>query len=312
VVTGTPTSYVTFSLFAADGTTPAQKKVTPKFTAGGTMEYSTDTVTWNSVTSGTAYTSSTGGLIYFRGTFAENRLFTTNASTNAWATSASKMKVSGNLNALLNYASPPDTVGENCYAYMFYGCTSLVDVSGLTLPAATLGYLCYGRMFAECTSLVNAPALPATTLAESCYAAMFLNCKSLVNAPALPVTTLAESCYGAMFAGCSSLVNAPALPATTLTNRCYINMFETCTSLVNAPALPAVTLAEECYRNMFTNCTSLRVLAVAVDFTNTVPDYALSGMYNGVTAGGTFYAGNTTMPLTPTGWTRKTWAQRPY
>ena len=221
VATGTPaapaspSTYVTFSLFATDATTPAQGTVTPKFTALGTMEYSTDAINWNSVTKGTAYTSSTDGLIYFRGTFAENRLFTSSFASNAWSTSASKMKINGNLNTLLNYASPPTAVGQHCYDQMFSGCTSLVDVSGLTLPATTPASYCYYEMFAGCTFLVNDPALPATTTSSSCYRGMFENCTSLVNAPVLPASGMSSASYYRMFYGCTSL-GVVAIATTSL------------------------------------------------------------------------------------------------
>ena len=152
-------------------------------------------------------------------------------------------------------ALPATTLTTNCYQHMFDGCTSLVTAP--ELPATTLAYGCYGYMFKDCTSLAKAPVLPATTLANYCYINMFQSCTSLVNAPQLPATTLASGCYRDMFSGCNSLVTAPQLFATTLTENCYENMFKDCTSLVNAPQLPATTLTSGCYQNMFYNCRSL-------------------------------------------------------
>ena len=150
---------------------------------------------------------------------------------------------------------PATTLAGNCYAYMFYDCSSLVTAP--ELPTTTLTNRCYFRMFLGCSSLVTAPTLPATELTENCYESMFCDCSSLVTAPTLPATTLAESCYSGMFVRCSSLVTAPALPATELTENCYSGMFAGCSSLVTAPTLPATILANYCYSGMFEGCTSL-------------------------------------------------------
>ena len=117
------------------------------------------------------------------------------------------------------------------FQYLFYNCSTIVDASRLELPATTLADDCYGYMFSGCTSLVNAPELPAKTLADYCYHSMFEHCTSLINAPELPAKTLANSCYGYMFYGCTSLVNAPELPAEELKFRCYMRMFNGCTRL---------------------------------------------------------------------------------
>ena len=154
-----------------------------------------------------------------------------------------------------NLKLPATTLAENCYSYMFNGCTSLKNAPAL--PATTLADYCYNSMFEGCTSLETAPALPTTTLAKNCYVYMFNGCNSLVNAPELPATTLAEDCYSNMFRNCTILETAPELPATTLAENCYSYMFNGCNSLVNAPELPATTLAENCYSYMFDGCTSL-------------------------------------------------------
>jgi hypothetical protein len=71
------------------------------------------------------------------------------------------------------------TLTNYCYQYMFYGCSSLVDVPAL--PAVTLINSCYYGMFYGCSSLVNAPQLPASTLVATCYAYMFTNCTALAD-----------------------------------------------------------------------------------------------------------------------------------
>ena len=133
--------------------------------------------------------------------------------------------------------------------------------SELILPATALTNNCYSYMFRGCSKLVNAPALPATELAIYCYSGMFNGCTSLVNvSEVLPATTLVTGCYNSMFHGCTSLTTAPELPATTLASNCYDSMFYGCTSLTTAPALPATTLSDECYFGMFYGCSNLNYI----------------------------------------------------
>ena len=200
----------------------------------GTLYYSTDTTNW-SVWSGTSALSSVDNKLYLSGT-GNTRIMGT--STNyRWVLTGSNISCTGNIETLLDWETVDSgqhpTMANYCYAYMFYGCTSLT----------------------------TAPALPAMTMADYCYYSMFRDCTSLTTAPELPATTLATSCYYYMFGGCTSLTTAPALPATTLAKSCYTSMFRGCTSLTTAPALPAMTLADSCYGSMFRDCTSLKVSA---------------------------------------------------
>jgi hypothetical protein len=232
----TPVNYVRFVSAEA-------RTITPKYTNSGvTLQYSVDSgATWTTITSGASTTSSTEH--WFRGQATGTKsLFTSSATTNAWTFSdSSDLEVYGNLNFLLcdtlGDEVAPTTLADNCYRYMFYGCT------GLT----------------------TAPSLPATTLANSCYSDMFRGCTALTTAPSLPATTLAPYCYDRMFRGCTALTTAPSLPATTLAPYCYDRMFYGCTSLTTAPELPATTLAQVCYSYMFYGCTAFKVSATQTD-----------------------------------------------
>ena len=229
---------------------------------------------------------------------------------------------------------PATTLANNCYYYMFNGCTSLKTAPRLPattlitycyymmfcgckllttapeLPATTLASNCYGSMFRNCTSLTTAPQLSATTLVKYCYHCMFYGCTSLTTAPQLPATTLANYCYSSMFNDCSKLKTAPALPATTLASHCYANMFEGCTSLTTAPELPATTLANYCYSSMFSNCSKLNYIKAM--FTTTPSSSYTSYWVSGVASSGTFVK-STTWDVTatsdnsyigiPSGWT---------
>ena len=176
---------------------------------------------------------------------------------------------------------PWNTLNQNCYNSMFFGCTSLTKAP--VLPATTLALNCYHSMFKGCTNLTKVFALPATTVADSCCFHMFEGCTSLTTAfELLPATTLVGGCYEGMFRGCTSLTSAPSLPATTLAGDCYTHMFRDCTSLTSAPALPANTLAYYCYANMFEGCTSLTT-APALPAT-TLAVYCYKDMFRGCTS----------------------------
>ena len=238
----------------------------------GTLEYSTNTSTWNTW-DGTEI-SSVGGKLYLRGT--GNTRITGNPSNYRFVftgTSTLKIACKGNIEKLLDYK----TVIDGGHPIMAIGC--------------------YANMFYGCTSLTTAPELPATTLAEGCYNGMFRGCTSLTTDPALPATTLANYCYNLMFSGCTALTKAPELPATKLAEGCYSGMFRGCTSLTTAPELPATTLAAYCYNGMFENCAKIKLSTVQTgeyqtayripkSGTGTTATDALSFMFHNT--GGTF------------------------
>ena len=252
----------------------------------GTLEYFASDKTWT-VWDGTITLSSVNNdgeyVLYLRGT--GNTVITGNSENYRWVLTGSDIKCIGNIENLLDYATVASgehpAMANNCYSYMFKGCTALTQAPSLpattlasycyycmfqgctsltqapVLPATTMASNCYNSMFYDCTALTQAPELPATTLGITCYYCMFSGCTALTQAPALPATTLAEYCYSRMFYGCTALTQAPELPATTMASNCYNIMFYGCTALTQAPALPATTLARQCYQSMFRNCTSL-------------------------------------------------------
>ena len=253
----------------------------------GTLEYSTDTITWRTW-DGTEI-SSVGNKLYLRG-IGNTKITGDPEQFSMYGFSfvvdnpyATIISCEGNIENLLDYetviAGGHPTMADYCFAGLFIGCISLA--SAPELPSTTLTNGCYMYMFNGCMLLQTAPALPATTLANACYTGMFYGCMLLQTAPALPATTLAGTCYTGMFVDCTSLATAPALPATTLAEYCYRYMFQGCTSLATAPALPATTLANGCYSNMFYGCTSLAT-APALPAT-TLSNYCYYGMFNGCT-----------------------------
>ena len=224
----------------------------------GTLEYFSSDNTWT-VWDGTSYLSAiTNGaeyVLYLRGT--ENTVIT--GGQNPFKFLGSDIACIGNIETLLDYvtveAGEHPTMANNCYAFMFMGCTGLTQAP--ELPATTLAQSCYGYMFYDCASLTQAPELPATTMASYGYPGMVSCCTVLIHAPQIPATTVADYCFYYMFRHCESLTQAPELPATTMASYCYQGMFSSCTSLTQAPELPATTIARSCYQSMFYDCASL-------------------------------------------------------
>ena len=239
----------------------------------GTLEYSTDTSTWNTW-DGTTTLSADNGKLYLRGT--GNTVITgSTPSSYKWVLTGADISCEGNIENLLDYATVAN--GEH----------------------PTMAGFCYCNMFRGCTSLTTAPALPATTLATYCYSNMFQGCTGLTQAPELPVTTLAKGCYNYMFKGCTSLTTVPALPATTVVDSCYNYMFGDCTSLTTIPKLPATKMASHCYDYMFYGCTKIKLSETQIDEyqtayriptsgtgTNTTGVNVMAVMFSGT--GGTF------------------------
>ena len=197
---------------------------------------------------------------------------------------------------------------QSCYEYMFSNCTRLVTPP--QLPSTTLKQECYYSMFYGCTSLTTTPELPANTIATNCYGYMFWGCTSISTAPELPATSLYQSCYNSMFKNCTNLTTTPELPATTLADSCYSSMFYGCTALTAAPVLPATTLVSFCYNDMFRNCSNLQYIKAM--FTTTPSINETGNWVNGVSPTGTFVKNASATWTTtgtngvPTGWTIQT------
>lgn len=222
-----------------------------KLSTGQTMEYSTNTITWNTLDTTTNISLNNGDKVYVRGILSLDN----DVNNFTQFEMSGKIAVYGNCNALWNYEDLEAPLKAYCGNRLFFNCSALTTAP--VLPATTLAKGCYIDMFVSCKSLTVAPELPATTLSPYCYDSMFYSCSALTTAPELPATELADNCYLKMFYNCTSLTTTPELPATTLASSCYKDMFYNCTSLTTVPELPATTLVTNCYYRMFHDCTSL-------------------------------------------------------
>ena len=234
------------------------------------IEYSVNGGNWVTYTYGNAIPlTNVGDRVSFRGINASySSSYTGSNNYCFFSISNNNCYVYGNVMSLINknnFATNTTLAGAYTFRSLFSGNNKIYNhpTKPLKLPATTLTENCYRYMFNGCSNLTSAPALPATTLTNSCYYGMFYGCSNLTSAPALPATTLAEGCYRYMFNSCSNLTSPPpVLPATTLTAYCYECMFYNCTSLTSAPALSATTLAIYCCNLMFYNCSNLTTAPV--------------------------------------------------
>lgn len=234
-----------------------------------TIYVSTNKNTWTSKTSSSAGTTlatlNNGGKLYVK--LSVNLTGYSNGTFYNYFEATGDFALEGNIMSLLYSDNFWERTSLPNFYYtflrMFAGCTGLVDISNLVMPATTLVQGCYERMFAG-TGITSLPEnlLPATTLAPSCYYYMFYGC-AITEIPSgfLPATTLADSCYYSMFSN-TSITTLPSglLHATTLASSCYRQMFYGCASLatVASDLMGATTLASACCRGMFSACSSLR------------------------------------------------------
>ena len=203
-----------------DGPNPLAEPLTVEATAAGTIvvsnpkaltfKYSTDDGATKTETSATnvEIPVEAGDKVQFYGnntTYSDGQnYFNINGSGSRFL-----CNLYGNIMSLLDEDNFATMTNLPNVEYVFYGLlcnnNTLIDASGLLLPATTLSYACYAGMFGSCSGLYAAPDLPAETLAVKCYSNMFTNCLFLTKSPVLPAKKLVDECYNHMFYGCSSL-----------------------------------------------------------------------------------------------------------
>jgi hypothetical protein len=211
VVTDIPWCMIPVSFGGGGGNCPYftitnSADVTPVWTTSGDpLQYKLGGNAWTDAVSGTSIITH-NQIIRFRGT-GRTRLYNNVSEDHPWVISGNGVIISGRLDAVLDYNTPPTRLGDYAFNKMFMNNSSIISVN-IIMPNILSDY-CYYAMFKGCNSLMDAPSLPATTLTVSCYQSMFQGCTGLVNAPSLPATTLVTGCYQAMFSGCTGLLHAP-------------------------------------------------------------------------------------------------------
>lgn len=163
--------YVTFEAQAANSTIGLAKKQVKH-----TLEYSYDTITWNSMAKSTIITLvNIGDKVYIRGKTGRTAF---SSSTYTQFTMTGLISARGNCNAIWSYTNLNAAKAQTYRGYrMFCDCVSLTTAP--ELPSPILTSYCYYQMFYNCTSLVTAPVLPAITASSYSYYQMFYNCTNL-------------------------------------------------------------------------------------------------------------------------------------
>lgn len=207
--------------------------------------------------------------------------------TQQWASDT----VSVNTKEKISFTIESGNDTTQCFYGMFYGCTALVDASGIV-------------------------ATQTTNWKEAVCQNMFRDCSALTSAPSITFGSFASGyshCQG-MFQGCTSLVSTPNihLDAPTLYALTYKNMYYGCTHLTTAPEIKATTLTDSGTNHengslaiMFYNCSSLTY--IKVNFTDWNNGYYTQQWTYGLPSSGRFdcpsglaqtknASGNTTNP----------------
>jgi hypothetical protein len=100
-----------------------------------------------------------------------------------------------------------EIISEKAFYCCYYNCSSLIENIPTVFPNTQLSTSCFAYMFYGCSSLSSAPELPATKLGDNCYSSLFYGCTSLTQAPVLKASVLNTGCYLNMFNGCTSLTS---------------------------------------------------------------------------------------------------------
>jgi len=195
--------------------------------AVNSLEYSTDRgATWNELGTNEV-TFGNGTAVLLRGKAEEGT-----GNSGEYATiqiTGEDVVCYGDIRTLIDWENHAgaETAGASFYG-LFKGCEALVDASGLKLipDGETMADECYAYMFSGCTNLTKTPELPATELSKGCYDNMFSYCTSLTEAPALPAPVLTENCYREMFKGCTGLESVIISATDTSAPGCMDDMLD--------------------------------------------------------------------------------------
>ena len=169
------------------------------------------------------------------------------------------------------------THASRCFYHMFDSCEALVKVPALgtkyprpvsndhTFEAPEY---CYAYMFYGCSNILEPVELVSHKMGSYCYLAMYQNCVKLIRSADLSfpqVRTLpdAEYCYSNMFYGCSSLEEVKNL-GTKCGISTFYRTFSHCNSIRTIPDIIQYNSGEgiyhtwSTYREAFSYCLGLR------------------------------------------------------
>ena len=169
------------------------------------------------------------------------------------------------------------THASRCFYHMFDSCEALIKVPALgtkfTGPVTSdhtfeAPEYCYAYMFYGCSNILEPAELISHKMGSYCYLAMYQNCVKLTRSANLDFPkprTLpdAEYCYSNMFYGCSSLEEVKNLGRQTGVYL-YYRTFSHCNSIRTIPDIIQYQSGEggyatwSTYREAFSYCLGLR------------------------------------------------------
>lgn len=186
----------------------------------------------------------------------------------------------------------PYASGDYSFRYMFQNCSSLEDVSNLTIPVTSYSHEC-AYMFSGCSSLKKIPKLNIISFGSYCFSNMFENCTSLESGyDEFEVnfnTTVAgysqvSGCFSGMYKGCSKLKSATKIKGDATSSMCAL-MFQNCISLTTLPDdyFDDITyVGQNGLQEMFNGCTNL-INVPNLPNVNEIGSYAYYRMFKGCT-----------------------------
>ena len=160
---------------------------------------STDGINWKDYSLGTKIPLSKGEYVYFR--CSNNRTMLSNSNYVEFVLGG---EIEAWHNAYSMISSSFTNTGASVGSYGMYGLfKDCIHLTKAPLLLNTLADNCYAFMFYGCKALTRAPALPATTLANSCYFYMFSGCSKLKEVR-VSATTTATNALGNWLKGVSA------------------------------------------------------------------------------------------------------------
>ena len=152
-----------------------------------TLEYSTDSATWNPFVVGTTTVTlnNVGDYVCFRAGSNGNTTFTTmyTLKCNKFVITGS-VDLSGDLNSIINQdydnVTTINSDGSGGIGCLFYNCSAIVDASKLLMKATTIGNFTYNHTFYGCSNMTKAPTIYATSVGSRySFGDLFHGCSSL-------------------------------------------------------------------------------------------------------------------------------------
>lgn len=155
--------------------------------------------------------------IYFRGSNNTYIMGTNGSQSNAWKITGSNVECNGNLDNLLDYNTAKEgnipTRAAYCFYHMFDSCEALVKIPALgkaySTPVTNLNRTapnyCFAYMFYGCSNILEPADLVYYGAGNYSYMAMYQNCIKLTKGIEFRNGDAGEYAYSHMFYGCSNL-----------------------------------------------------------------------------------------------------------